>query len=409
MRHPRGGYRGGPHGPPPPVTGLPPQSRQGTNYPQKIVVTHQTFDPIHAGAVFPRANPENDDSTLTQALLKRNQSLTPTTAEQTAVQNLHGKLETVIENLILAPDGLNVPLEELRTVGSHKKGTILAGHPVADVVIILKQVPSAEDIEPLAVKVKEKLDELDKTETFPVQANEGGFNVSSTEGALVRCLVTTQPRNLLRTDPEKHVDVKLLEGALATIRHARWFEENAFHTTVRVLIRILKDMRRRFIGLQGLTPWLIDLLSHRAAMSNNSREPLQINVAFRRVLQLLAAGIFLPGSVGIIDPCETGQVRAHSVLSLEEQDAICMTSQTLLRCLSHGAYNEILGLNTSGLPPVTLDTDITSWGGTIVTPGLPAYNKEEHEKQEAPEEEADNSQKEVEEQQQEQPEVKMVS
>ena len=56
-----------------------------------------------------------------------------------------------------------------------------------------------------------------------------------------------------------------------------------------------------------------------------------------------------------------------------------------------------------------LDTDITSWGGTIVTPGLSAYNKEEHEKQEAPEEEADNSQKEVEEQQQEQPEVKMVS
>ena len=29
---------------------------------------------------------------------------------------------------------------------------------------------------------------------------------------------------------------------------------------------------------------------------------------FRRVLQLLAAGIFLPGSVGIIDPCE---VRGH--------------------------------------------------------------------------------------------------
>ena len=143
---------------------------------------------------------------------------------------------------------------------------MLAGHPVADLVIILRDIPSAEDIEQIALKVKEKLKEQDKLDEFPTQANEGGFNISSNEGALVRCLVTTLPKNLLRTDPSKHVDVKLLEGALATIRHARWFEENAFHMTVRVLIRILKDMKKRFPGLQGMTPWLIDLLSHRSAM-----------------------------------------------------------------------------------------------------------------------------------------------
>lgn len=98
----------------------------------------------------------------------------------------------------------------------------------------------------------------------------------------------------------------------------------------------------------------------------------------------MSAGAFLPGSAGIIDPCESGQVRAHSVLGLEEQDLLCATAQTLLRTLAHGAYSEILCCD--GQTHVALDTDITSWGGTIVTPGQPAYNKEEHEKESQQEE-----------------------
>ena len=49
---------------------------------------------------------------------------------------------------------------------------------------------------------------------FPTQANEGGFNTTSSERALVRVLVTTLPKNLFEVDPEKHVDSKLLEGRL---------------------------------------------------------------------------------------------------------------------------------------------------------------------------------------------------
>jgi len=39
----------------------------------------------------------------------------------------------------------------------------------------------------------------------------------------------------------------------------------------------------------------------------------------RRCLQLLSAGLFLPGSAGIADPCEQGTVRVHTVLTLEQQ------------------------------------------------------------------------------------------
>ena len=44
-------------------------------------------------------------------------------------------------------------------------------------------------------------------------------------------------------------------------------------------------------------------------------------IYFRRFLQLLSAGFFLPGSAGIVDPCEIG-VRVHTAMSLEEQDQV---------------------------------------------------------------------------------------
>lgn len=380
--HPRGpfGPPGMGRGPMGMMGGPPPHGAMNRHGPPGLMVTHHSFDPLMAESHFGKVEPPKEDEEFSEALLKKTQQLTPTTAEQSSVQNLVSKLESVMEGLILSPQGLNIPVDEVRPVGSYKKGTMLAGHPVADLVVILKETPTAADIENLANKVQEKLKAQTPTEEFPTQANEGGFNTTSSERALVRVLVTTLPKNLFEVDPEKHVDVKLLEGALATIRHARWFEENASHTTVRVLIRLLKDLKKRFTGLAGLTPWLIDLLAFKSAtVPSNTRDPLPISTAFRRALQLIAAGCFLPGSIGIVDPCESGQVRAHSVLGLEEQDLLCLTAQTLLRTLAHGAFNEILGVE--GQPAVTLDTDITSWGGTIVTPGQPAYNKEEHKKQ----------------------------
>ncbi|XP_073238536.1 interleukin enhancer-binding factor 2 homolog [Porites lutea] len=386
MRRGRGrGMRGGPGRMPPYMRGPPGQ---------KFVVSHSTFDPVLADNFFPRTTPASDETAFTQALLKRNQELTPTGQEQGFVQNLVTKITTILDTLIVTPDAAELGLEEVRAVGSYKKGTMLLGHPVADLAVIIKKLPTESLILELATRVQKTLKEQEGLADFPMQSNEGGFNISSPDGALVRVLLTTLPKNLQEADPAKHVDVKLLEGALATIRHARWFEENAFHTSTRLLVRLFKDLRKRFTGFQGLTPWLIDLLAHRAAMVNSSRQPLPVNVAFRRALQLLSSGLFLPGSLGIIDPCESGNVRAHSVLSLEEQDAICTCAQTLLRCLNHGAFNEILSLGQEGIPKVAVDTEVTSWGGVIVTPGQKAYEKQHDQEDEEGEAEGDDDEEE---------------
>ncbi|POI23776.1 hypothetical protein CIB84_012476 [Bambusicola thoracicus] len=325
-------------------------------------VPHIPFDFYVCEMAFPRVKPAADESAFSEALLKRNQDLAPTAAEQ--------------------------QIEEVRQVGSYKKGTMTTGHNVADLVVILKILPTLEAVAALGNKVVESLRAQDPSEVLTMLTNETGFEISSAD-ATVKILITTVPPNLRKLDPELHLDIKVLQSALAAIRHARWFEENASQSTVKVLIRLLKDLRIRFPGFEPLTPWILDLLGHYAVMNNPTRQPLALNIAYRRCLQILAAGLFLPGSVGITDPCESGNFRVHTVMTLEQQDMVCYTAQTLVRILSHGGYRKILGQEGDAS---YLASEMSTWDGVIVTPSEKAYEKppekkegeEEEENQEEP-------------------------
>jgi len=351
---------------------------------KKLFVPRHPFDQTWAEVVFPKdASSIPDDTELTNALLKRNQDLSPSVQEQTAIANLVAKVQGVLDNLVVAPgDFNNCQLEEVRQVGSFKKGTMLTGNNVADIVVILKTLPTKEACEALAKKVEEELKNVMKTEVvtkedaIKMETHERGFDISNSH-ARVRVLITTLPQNIRKLEPETHLEAKVMQNHLAAIRHSRWFEENASHSTIKVLIRLLRDLANRFEGFQPLNPWIIDLLAHFAIMNNPTRQALPINLAFRRTFQLLAAGLFLPDSAGITDPCEKNHSRVFTTLSLEQQDVCCMTAQTLLRVLAHGGYKHILGLegNTS------IAREMSVWGGVVVSPMLPVYEKPEEKKE----------------------------
>lgn len=343
----------------------------------RTFIPRQPFDLTMCELAFSRAQPQVDDTLFTQALLKRNTDLTPTPNEQTAILNLVTKIQNVLDNLIVAPgEFTSCQLEEVRQVGSFKKGTMLTGNNVADIVVILKSLPTKEIVDALRKKVEEDLKASMKTEVIPAnnvistENTASGFNVSNKE-AVVCIMITTLPQNIRKVEPETHLDYKVLHKHLSAIRHSRWFEENAHHSSIKVLIRILRDMKNRFEGLDGLTPWMLDLLAHLAIMNNPSRQALPLNQAFRRVFQLLSSGLFLPGSSGISDPCESTHFRVHTVLSLEQQDMICMTAQTLLRILSHGGYKQLLGLEGDS----SIAKEMTVWSGVVVSPSEPVYEK----------------------------------
>lgn len=333
-----------------------------------------------------------------QAILKRNTDLTPSPEEQTNLINLVSKTQMIFEQLALSPGNFDAcvsfiyfrlfflirllinlfsfyyqqQLEEVRCVGSFKKATMRAGHNLGDLVVILKTLPILEAIKSLGDKAIEELKKMDSTSVFRLDSIEGGFDiVNVSNGSAVRILITTILPNMRKIDPSIHLPVKLLQKHMSAIRHVRWFEESANLTTVKVLIRVLRDVCSRFEGLSSLTPWIIDVLAHYSVTFRHPQQMLPLNAAFKRVLQLLAGGLFLPGSTSIPDPCENGTVLMHSPLSLQQLDTVCMTAQTLLRILSYGCgYKVILGLEED-VHGITINTSV--WDGVVVAPSSAAF------------------------------------
>ena len=258
--------------------------------PRPPFIPHVPFDMVLAEPAFPPVRPATGpvDEAFQAALLKRNQDLTPSDQEQAAITNLVSKIQAVLDSLIVSPGSFDAcQIEEVRQVGSFKKGTMITGNNVADLVVVLKTLPTKEAVEALGNKVWETLKMKEPREVLTMIPNEKGFELSNTE-ASSRIMVTTIPPNMKKLDATLHLDSKLLHAAHSAVRHSRsfqssrssaeqqtrlfrWFEENSQQPTIRTMIRLLHDLRRRFQGFSPLTPWMLDLLAHYAILNNPTR------------------------------------------------------------------------------------------------------------------------------------------
>lgn len=363
----------------------------------KPFIPHVTFDFVQAEQAFPRVDSlkNQDDNTFSEALDRRIQDLTVPANEQAHLQTVVSDVQTILDNLAKTPgDFDSCQFDEIKPVGAFKNETLcMSNKLVAEICVVLKTLPTREAVTSLANKVT---DEYKKTATeftgVQLSTNESGFELfvaassASTVAVAVQVLVTTQYQNLRKLDPTLHLDNKICMQSLNSVKHARWFEENAANPTIRAIIRLMRDLQIRFEGLQPLTPWIIDLLSWYATMKNPKREALPLPVAFKRVFQLLSAGFFLPGSAGIIDPCEHSPSRVHTTMTLDQQDQVCYTFQTLLRILAHkGGLRQILGLEGNA----DIATAPSVWAGVVVIPSSKAYEpaKESEPQSEEPKEE----------------------
>ncbi|KAL7063444.1 hypothetical protein AAHC03_0658 [Spirometra sp. Aus1] len=342
-------------------------------------LTHMPFDPVCCASVFPGATAVPEEDNFVNAIMVHHSKLTPSSDEQQAVASLVTKVTECLEAIAVYPGKFEQNhIEETRPIGSFKKGTMLAGHCVADLVVILRSLPTFEATSALGQLLKDEFlaKETDASgdDDPEVHARPYGFDFSYL-GATIRIAFSAHQSLLKKINPEIHVSAADQSLALAGIRHARWAEENASHPNVKALIRILKDFRRRFLGFNHLSPWHIDLLAFYAVMQNPSNQPLSLPTAFRRVIQVLSAGLFLPGSAGFIDPCEPNNRRVHSSIPLFEKDEICCAAQTICRIIGHNKYSVLFDIqrDNSLISPETLALLANKLPGMEVLPSETVY------------------------------------
>ncbi|XP_041643882.1 spermatid perinuclear RNA-binding protein-like isoform X1 [Cheilinus undulatus] len=145
-------------------------------------------------------------------------------------------------------------------------------------------------------------------------------------------------------DEEDILDRQKCRAALASLRHAKWFQARVTDLkSCVVVLRILRDMCNRLPGWRPLKGWPLELICEKAIATCN--RPLGPGEALRRVIECIASGILLPGGPGVHDPCEREPTDVLSDLSAQQADAVTESAQHALRLLAFGQLYKVLKMD----------------------------------------------------------------
>lgn len=140
-------------------------------------------------------------------------------------------------------------------------------------------------------------------EVFGVVPRDYGCDIAGTQ-AVLKLLIAIPADEFHKLDPGLHLKVEHLEKNLAALRHALWFDEHAGQPAIKILVRLIKDIKFRCSGLAPLDIWTIELLSHYCVTCTPDKNALPLSHAFRRFFQLISSGFLLHTSIAVADPCD---------------------------------------------------------------------------------------------------------
>uniref|UniRef100_A0A673KNX2 Interleukin enhancer-binding factor 3 homolog n=1 Tax=Sinocyclocheilus rhinocerous TaxID=307959 RepID=A0A673KNX2_9TELE len=259
------------------------------------------------------------------------------------------------------PKSMEQPSRSLRgvmRVGLVAKGILLKGDLDLELVLLCKDKPTITLLkkvsENLAVQLKLITDE--KYDVKPCVRDATIVIKNSKEPPLTLTLNLTSPlvreeaekqaagETLSVNDPPDVLDRQKCLTALASLRHAKWFQAraNGLRSCV-IVIRILRDLCARVPTWAPLRGWPLELLCEKAIGTGN--RPMGAGEALRRVLECLASGILMADGSGICDPCEKEPTDAISHMDRQQREDITQSAQHALRLSAFGQLHKVLGMD----------------------------------------------------------------
>nr|XP_020478723.1 interleukin enhancer-binding factor 3 isoform X2 [Monopterus albus] len=249
-------------------------------------------------------------------------------------------------------------LRGVMRVGLVAKGLLLKGDLDLELVLLCKDKPTISLLKKVSENLVTQL-KLITEEKYVVSQNihEASIVIKNTkEPPLTLTIHLTSPlvreevekaaagETLSVNDPPDVLDRQKCLTALASLRHAKWFQAraNGLRSCV-IVIRILRDLCARVPTWAPLRGWPLELICEKAIGTGN--RPMGAGEALRRVLECLASGILMADGAGISDPCEKEPTDAISHLDYQQREDITASAQHALRLAAFGQLHKVLGMD----------------------------------------------------------------
>ncbi|KAL5481951.1 hypothetical protein EMCRGX_G022227 [Ephydatia muelleri] len=317
------------------------------------------------GPKLPPRNPHDD-----KLVLNKHSVVFPQEAELEAVKSVTDDvikaLKGISDDLLnekTKSSGSSEKDESLRNlkgampVGSYALNLQLRGEHHSELVLMCAEKPTVSILHTVTDQLKTKLESFTgQTNTYSVteKPETASVSVSSKVGDYTVNVTVTLTAASMRDDPTPEMlladqeagvlDRSCCLNALAALRHAKWFQAMADGLPSCVIVlRVLRDICNRVPAWAVLNGWVLELLVQKCVVSA-SPDFTKPGDVFRRVMECVASGLFLPGGTSLLDPCEKETVDAASSLTPQERVNLTLSAQHALRLIAYEKLHLVLGV-----------------------------------------------------------------